>query len=135
MTIDFVQPASLPAPAIPSGSRAPASSDAFADMLRGASDADREDRVRTAAEQFVSSAFLAPLLALVRDASISEGPFSPGAAERRFGPMLDQHLADRVVQSGNFPLVTKLEEHMRGLAGLPAPVTPTPSKERFDARA
>jgi len=61
--------------------------------------------VRHAAQQLVSSALLLPTLALLRASGPTEGPFAPGDVERRFGPLLDQHMADRIVSSSNFSIV------------------------------
>jgi hypothetical protein len=36
--------------------------------------------------------------------------FAPGAAERRFQPLLDSALADRVVDSGRFGIVDEVAE-------------------------
>jgi hypothetical protein len=36
-------------------------------------------------------------------------------AEKRFGPMLDQHLADRIVEVSNFDLVDAIAERYAGL--------------------
>jgi Rod binding domain-containing protein len=66
---------------------------------------DTEATVREAATKLVSSALVMPILASLREGSLREGPFAPGMAERRFGPLLDQHIADRVVSGSSFPLV------------------------------
>ena len=69
-------------------------------------------RARESAEQIVASSLVQPILASIREQSRAEGPFAPSTAEKRFGPMLDQHLADRIVRKANFPLVDRLERHL-----------------------
>lgn len=63
------------------------------------------DEARTAAAQFVGMAFIQPLLAQMRESSIAEGPFAPTTAEKRFGPLMDQMLSDRITLAADFPLV------------------------------
>lgn len=85
---------------------APAPAASFADALEDAARGDdTEETVRDAATKLVASALVMPVLASLREGNLSEGPFAPGMAERRFGPLLDQHIADRVVSGSNFSLV------------------------------
>jgi hypothetical protein len=95
-----------------------ASFDSFDHIL---DDAKRAQQAREAAGQMVASAFIQPALAQLRESPFVSDRFAPGAAERRFGPLLDQHIADRVVSAGNFPLVDRLTEHLLSAgAGSPA---------------
>jgi Rod binding domain-containing protein len=71
-----------------------------------------EGAARTAAEQLVATAFIAPILARMRASVFAEAPFAPSAAERRFGPLLDQHLADRIVHASRFPLVDEVARRL-----------------------
>jgi hypothetical protein len=34
-----------------------------------------------------------------------DSPFAPTAAEHRFGPLLDQEIADRIANATHFPLI------------------------------
>lgn len=72
--------------------------------------------VREAAEQLVSSAFITPMLGAMRESSMAAGPFSPGAVEKRFGPLLDQQVADRVTQASRFTLVDAIVERYAAMA-------------------
>jgi Rod binding domain-containing protein len=86
---------------------------------RGASAADAEQaafdrQLDEAATQFVAISFIQPILQQMRQSSIAEEPFAPGAGERRFAPLLDQHLADRIVGSSNFPIVDVVKRHLAG---------------------
>jgi Rod binding domain-containing protein len=81
----------------------------FSQMLSHAMQGrDREEArevLREAAEQLVATAFITPILGALRENSLAEGPFAPNAAEKRFGPLLDQQFADRITQSAKFSLV------------------------------
>lgn len=68
--------------------------------------------VRNAAEQLVASAFLVPMLAEVRDSSFGVGAFAPNIVEKRFGPMLDQQIADHVISAGRLGLVDAIVERL-----------------------
>ena len=85
---------------------------------------DRAAEARQVAEQLVSTTFIEPVLALLREANQAAGPFAPSSTERRFTPFLDQHLAERIVRGANFPLVDRITEDLllanRAGAELPA---------------
>ena len=51
-----------------------------------------------------------------RESSMAAGPFAPGDAERRFGPMLDQQLADRITRTARFPLIDRIEQQIADAA-------------------
>jgi Rod binding domain-containing protein len=93
----------------------------FAGILRGQCAADRE-AARTAAAQLVSSTFIVPMLAEMREGSFLAGPFAQGFAERQFQPLLDQQIADRVTSGANFPLVEAIVDQLMGAE----PKTPAP---------
>ena len=96
---------------------APASADSFAQVLSDAGrDKDRET-VREAATQLVSTTFLVPLLASLRESPFVEPPFAPGLAEKQFRPMLDQEIADRIAGAANFPLVDAIVNRLLGPPG------------------
>lgn len=67
----------------------------------------------TGAQRMMSDAFLLPLLKSAREDSAPEGIFAPGPGERRFGSMLDQAIADRILESNNFPVAEALEDKLR----------------------
>lgn len=92
---------------------------ALRDAARATAAQDRE-AVREAATKLVSSALVMPVLQSLRDSPFNDGPFAPGATERRFGPLLDQHLADRVTGAGRFPLVDAIVDRFAA-ASIPAP--------------
>jgi len=100
----------------PRGSLAPRRGEpSFEARLNEAGKGAAVDQARRTVQQFVGVAFVQPMLAHLRTTTRAAGPFAPGDAERRFGPLLDQHLADRITASPNFPLVNRLEEHILGV--------------------
>lgn len=89
--------------------RGPAS---FQDVLIAAGKQQRAEQAREAAQQMVASAFIMPVLAKLRESPFLTGPFAPGDAERRFGPLMDQHVADRITAGDHFPLVDQITDHL-----------------------
>ena len=88
----------------------------FNDVLgKAAKDQDRE-AVRQAAAQLVSSTFIMPVLQLMHDSSFLEPPFAPSYAEKRFQPLLDQQVADRLTSAARFPLIDVIVERLMGPA-------------------
>lgn len=80
------------------------------------------DAARLAATQFVSSAFIVPVLATLHESSFQVEPFAPNFAENRFAPLLDEQIADRIVGSANFKLVDVIVDRvMRRSAAEPRP--------------
>jgi hypothetical protein len=63
---------------------------------------------REAAKTLFAEAFVKPIFATMREGSLAGDMFAPGAAERRFQPLLDSALADRVVDSGRFDIVDEV---------------------------
>ena len=60
-----------------------------------------------AAKTLVTEGLVNPVFASLRDGGFAAEPFAPGTAERRFRPMFDAILADRVVEGSNFALVER----------------------------
>jgi Rod binding domain-containing protein len=83
----------------------------------------RHDTARTAAAQLVSSAFVLPVLEAMREDPLGSdsGPFAPGAAEKRFGPLLDQQFADRITSASNFPLIDAIVSRYQDISAKVAP--------------
>ena len=76
-----------------------------------------KDQARQAVNKLIASAFIVPALQSLRDSSLAaEGPFSPNMAQRRFGPMLDQKIADEIVQGANFNLTDSIIRQYEQLA-------------------
>lgn len=75
---------------------------------------ERGRLAREAATQFVADAFVVPALAMMRDGPFApeDGPFATTTTERRFGPMFDSLMADRIVQSTRWPLVDSVAKRL-----------------------
>ncbi len=73
------------------------------------------DQLRESAEQLVASALLLPVLEEMSSSPLrpEDGPFAENVVEKRFGPLLHQHLADRMMQSRSFGLVDAVVERLR----------------------
>ncbi len=89
--------------------------------------AQAADRLATTgAKRMMADAFLLPLLKDARESSSPEGIFAPGPGERRFGSMLDQAIADRVLESNSFPVAQALEDKLRASFHRVAGLSTTP---------
>lgn len=109
--------------------------ESFTRKFEGATRQGERETLREAAGQLVSTSFIMPVLSILREGAMTEGPFAPGMAERRFGPLFDQHIADKITQAANFPLIDAIVDRY-----LPRPVVSAPEgdanmKEPLDARA
>ena len=100
----------------------------FADRMRralvdrpaaatAAASEDPRGAARTAAEQMVASLFVQPMLDMALESRMQAGgPFAPGEAEKSFGPLLNQRLADQIVRAADLPLVDVLVDRLAGPA-------------------
>ena len=88
--------------------RPPNPSQAFDALLDRASRGATSDEVRRSAEQLVSATFVVPLLRQVRESSQAVEPFAPTPAEKQFGALLDQRIADDLVRASKLPIVDRL---------------------------
>lgn len=115
----------------------PAPAERFSEQLREAARTGRRDQLRDAVSQLVSTALVEPVLSSLRESPFLTGPFAPGDAERRFGPLLDQQIADRVVTAANFPMIDTMVERYWRQATSPAEQVPKSDalKEHVDASA
>lgn len=78
--------------------------------------AQRMDELRESAKQLVASALLMPVLEQMDASPLrpTKGPFAQTTVERRFGPLLHQHMADRMMKQGSFGLVDAVIKRMAG---------------------
>lgn len=70
-----------------------------------ARDGDSRGLALEAARTLVAEGLVKPIFAELREGSMAADMFKPGVAEKRFRPLLDGMLADRVVASKDFPVV------------------------------
>jgi len=114
--------------------------EAFYRDLHAASMESSADKARKAATSFVASALLMPILGTLHESPFElKPPFAPGVAEKRFAPMLDQHLSDRIAQASNFGLVDAIVKRFipaSPASGLSSTLHPLNEKKEFmDVRA
>lgn len=88
--------------------------DAFSAVLTRAASSEDREAVREAAAQLVASTFIMPVLQMMHDSPFLEAPFAPGYAEKRFQPLLDQHVADRLTSAAGFPLIDVITNRLIG---------------------
>jgi Rod binding domain-containing protein len=67
-------------------------------------------KAREAAEGLVSTSFIKPILTQARESNKAPAPFGPTQAEKQFGSLLDNQLADEIVRASQFPLVDRMVE-------------------------
>lgn len=72
-----------------------------------------EAKSRAVAQEFVSVAFIQPLLKQLRDTNQAWGPFQQGQAEKQFGAMLDAEYASRISRASTNTLVERLAQDLR----------------------
>ncbi|MHA7813652.1 MAG: rod-binding protein [Phycisphaerales bacterium] len=66
------------------------------------------EEARTAAEGLIATSFIKPILTQVRESNNAPAPFGPTQAEKQFGSLLDNQLADEITRAAQFPLVDRL---------------------------
>ena len=84
--------------------------------------AGKGDEARKAAEQFVASALVLPLLSQMRSDPFRSDLFHAGFAEDAFQSQLDTVLADRITRRADFPLVDSVLNHVLNKRPAPARV-------------
>ncbi len=112
-------------PALAGGAGNEPGGESFAESLQKAAQTHGRPAAREAATQLVASALLVPVLDALYERPLAEPPFAPTAAEKRFAPLLSQHLADRIIGAANFPLVDAILDR---LLGPEAPASEAPSE-------
>ena len=120
---------SLLSPAMRQDGPATTRAESFPGLLSSASVKGDREILQQSVEQLVSSSLVLPTLATLRESTMSTGPFAPGAAERRFGPLLDQHIADQVTQGANFPLVRAIVNKLARAYDISPPASMNASEE------
>lgn len=70
-----------------------------------------------AARTLVAEGLVKPIFAELREGSMASDMFKPGVAEKRFRPLLDGMLADKVVASKDFPVVEVVADRFERVLG------------------
>jgi Rod binding domain-containing protein len=88
-----------------------------ADKVKPEPDKAQIERAREAAEGLVSTSLIIPILKQVRESNNAAPPFGPTQAEKQFGALLDNQLADEIAHAAQFPIVDRMvEQFTRNLA-------------------
>ncbi len=97
-------------------SRVDGTPDAFARRLEALLEQEQGEQqlavVREQARKLVAEAFIAPILAKVRETNQAAEPFGTTDVENRFGPIFDRAVADAMVRPDRFPMVESVERSM-----------------------
>jgi Rod binding domain-containing protein len=72
----------------------------------------RADQAKEAAEKLVSTTFIKPILSEARKMDNAPAPFKPTQAEKMFGAMLDNKIADELVAKLRLPLAQRMTSDM-----------------------
>lgn len=75
------------------------------------------EHARQAAEDLIGAALVKPVLKGLRESNGAAAPFAPGAGEKAFRGMMDDMLAQRLVKSGDWALVSSLTNRLLERAG------------------
>jgi len=76
-----------------------------------------EEKARKAAEEFVASSLVKPVLQQLRESNKAQAPFASGPYEKQFGPMMDNEIASRMVKSRGWGIVEAVERQLLTAAG------------------
>lgn len=75
-----------------------------------------EQMLRRSAEELVSTAFLKPMFAMLRNEPLKSGLFGQSQAEKSFGPLLDGEFARNIVSSAQWPIVDAVVRRLQGVS-------------------
>lgn len=104
-----MMPATLAVPREASGS---AIEESFKDFLANKRGRDDIATLKTESRKLVAESFIRPILARIRATNNAAPPFGPTTTEERFGPMIDQLVADAMTRPDRFPMVEAVERSM-----------------------
>jgi len=121
----------LSAPKTPFMGASAFTSEAFQEALAKVDPAERRQKAIEAATQLVSTAFILPVLEEMQEGVFRGDMFEAGLVEKRFAPLLNQRIADRIATASNFPLVDALVNHLVG----PEEADDNSPKEAIDVKA
>jgi len=85
---------------------------------------DEGERARTAASQLVATTFIKPILSRAREMNRAPAPFGPTQAEKQFGAMLDNKIADDIARSMGLAITERIERDISRRAPEPGARTP-----------
>lgn len=77
-----------------------------------------EAKIREAAETFVATAFVQPVLKQMRASNRTAAPFGPTKAEQQFQSLMDAQISRQIVHKSNWSVVDRVAQQMLIKAGL-----------------
>jgi len=101
-----------PPPAIQGLDIIPRDNTSFESLMGSEERIDQEQVIRNESRKLVAEAFIRPLLAQIREQNNAAAPFGATDAEKRFGPMIDEAVADSMTRPDRFPMVKAVEREM-----------------------
>ena len=88
-------------------------SDTFQKLTQPQAYGEKRKEAQEAAAGLVSTALILPILQQIRRSPFNqEGPFSPGTAEKTFGPEFDMQIADRIAHSPRLGITKALTDRV-----------------------
>ena len=88
----------------------------FADLVARFSATENGEKqiatIREESRKLVAEAFIAPILAKIRENNQAAAPFGTTDTEKRFGPIYDRAVADSMSRPDRFPMVESVERYM-----------------------
>lgn len=109
----------------------------FEDLMRMSTDRidlggkTQQEQIAQLTNQFVSVAFIQPMMAQLRDSPFKTEMFSGGSAGDMFQQQVDTILSDRISQRANFPIARVMYERITGDV---RPATPTNDAAMVDEK-
>lgn len=76
-----------------------------------------EEQARKAAEEFVATSLVKPVLQQLRASNNAKPPFAPGPYEKHFGPIVDNAIAGDMVKSRGWGIVEAVERQLLRAGG------------------
>lgn len=92
-------------------------------------------QARQAAEDFVSVAFVQPILKQLRSTNSAAPPFAPGPGEKQFMSLADAQTARQLVRASNWSVVKHIEQQILRTTDRVQPGSPADIRRREQARA
>ncbi|MCH2145680.1 MAG: hypothetical protein MK082_11140 [Phycisphaerales bacterium] len=84
----------------------------FEEVLAEKQGHDQRATIREESRKLVAEAFIAPLLAKIREQNQAAAPFGTTDGEKRLGPIFDRAVADSMTDPERFPMVKAVERSM-----------------------
>ena len=91
-----------------------------------------EAKALDTAQKLVSTTLIKPILAQARAARDAPAPWGQTQAEKQFGALLDNRIADDIAKSSNFPIAQRIADQILSNAPIQDPEQSTPQYTPVD---